>query len=297
MMYKYREKFEQDGGFRLFRDRVSVLGQSNLFGRRLTAQQNLLLAKRLDDYIAAISGLGNGPLTPDSKFPDTPLTKADFIEVDHSAPFYKYVNDTTWNYLRSGSFQFGTAEFYRNQPNIEIQDQREGYGHFHLVCGHDQLTMSLVSGYNCAIYCGTDQIDGSNDDLMRTRFGRKRIKIEPVGGFIARAKKCIGAYRSRIYDVVYRDIKSLVDDFSDVRRFIEIAGQQKLSHGALHKLNKAYFSTFYEYGLLPGIYSKPKRYSQERERRLIFETKRDIRLKPIIIDDKTLLDFITFLGE
>lgn len=296
MPCEYRENFEQNGGYRLFRDRVSVLSRSFSFSRRLTDQQNLALAKRLDDFFAAIDGHVDGALDPNSKLPETPLTKADFAEVN-PATMYKYAEDATWEHLRRGSFQFGTAEYYRNSPNIKIQDRREGFGHFHLTFGNDQLNVSLISGYNCGIFCGTDQIDGPNDDLMRERFGRKRIKIEPVREFIARAKKCIGAYRSRIYDVVYRDIQSYADEFPDVRKFIEITGRGDLTPASLRKLNRKFFRTFYEYGLLPGLYCKPKGYSVERERRLIFETTRDIRTKPIIIDDKTLLNFVTFLGE
>jgi hypothetical protein len=180
---------------------------------------------------------------------------------------------------------------------IKINDRREGFGHFHLTFAGGQLNVSLNSGYNCLIFCGTSQVDALNDTLMCERFGRKRIKIEPVDEFIARAKECIGAFQARIYDVVYRDIQNYSAEFPSLQRIFGIVGKGNLSRESLHKLHEEYFEVFYEHGLLPGLYCKPKRYSDERERRLIFETTRDIRTKPIIINDETLLEFIIFLGE
>ncbi len=299
MPYEYREKFEKDGGFRLFRDRTSVLLRAFSYGRRFSDQQNVRLAQRLDTFMDAVDHyVQDAPARNLEKVPSAgaPLSKVDFSEVDPT-PMYKYVSDDTWDYLRSGSFQFGTAEYYRTSPNIDIQDRREGAGHFHLTFGNNQLNVSLVSGYNCAIFCGTSQIDGPNDGLMRQRFGRKRIKIDPVSEFMARARKCIGAYRSRIYDVVYRDIQSYTEEFPHLENILEITNRDKLTKAALRKLNKEFFRTFYEYGLMPGLYAKPTKYSDERERRLIFETRKDTRMKPIIVRDKRLLDFITFLGE
>ncbi len=252
MPYEYREKFEKDGGFRLFRDRTSVLLRAFSYGRRFSDQQNVRLAQRLDTFMDAVDHyVQDAPARNLEKVPSAgaPLSKVDFSEVDPT-PMYKYVSDDTWDYLRSGSFQFGTAEYYRTSPNIDIQDRREGAGHFHLTFGNDQLNVSLVSGYNCAIFCG-----------------------------------------------VYRDIQSYTEEFPHLENILEITNRDKLTKAALRKLNKEFFRTFYEYGLMPGLYAKPTKYSDERERRLIFETRKDTRMKPIIVRDKRLLDFITFLGE
>ena len=300
MHHNYRHEFEINSGYRLFRDQVSVLLQSNSFGRRLTNAQNVALAKALDDFLDAVREhkAVQAPSIPDDgiSLPDRPLSKADFAEAP-PGPFYKYVREDTWNYIRQGSFQFATAEYYRNTPNIDIQDRREGAGHFHLISGNDQLNVSLISGYNCTIYCGTSQIDGSNDALMRERFGPRRIKIDPITEFIARARQLLGAHRSRMYDAVYRDIQSYTEEFPGVERFIKITRRGNLTEAALGQLNEEFFDTFYEFGLMPGLYAKPNKYSVERERRIIFETEKDIREGPKIVDDKALLDFVTFLDN
>ena len=291
---RYHHKFEPDAGFRLFRDRVSVLLHSNSYGRRLTDKQNLILAKAIDEYMDGISGAEK---TSDSRaipLSDRPLTLRDFAELDTDY-IYKYVSDSTWSYIAQGSFQFGTAEFYRNTPNIEIQDRKEGVGHFHLRHENDQLNISLTSGYNCAIFCGTGKIDGPNETLMRQRFGKRRIRIAPLKQFTERAKILIGAHRCRVYDVIYQDVQSYAAEYKGVKRFIEIAGRGDLRMSALKKINKEFFELFYEYGLMPGLYAKPKKYWVESERKLVFETVKDIRNKPIIVNDAALRDFVKLL--
>ena len=170
-------------------------------------------------------------------------------------------------------------------------------GHFHLTSGDNQLNVSLISGYNCAIYCGTSEIDGKNDALMRERFGRKRIKIEPIDLFMARAAKSIHAHRYCVRDIIYRNAASYSEEFPGIERLIEITGRGDLTLAALNKINKEFFRIFYDYGQIPGLYVKPEIYSVELERRLVFETTQDIRMKPIVFEDKTLLDYVTFLGE
>ena len=227
--------------------------------------------------------------------PDRPLTMHDFAEVDTDY-IYKYVNESTWNYIAQGSFQFGTAEFYRNTSNIEIQDRKEGVGHFHLIHENDQLNISLTSGYNCAIFCGTGTIDGPNEALMRQRFGTRRIRISPLKQFAERAKTLLGAHRYRVYDVIYRDVQSYTAECKGVKRFIEITGRRDLAIRALKKINKEFFELFYEYGLMPGLFVKPRKYFVENERKLVFETPKDIRNKPIIVNDDALRDCIELLN-
>lgn len=284
----YSESFEKDGGFRFWRDRVSILVRSISPGRTLNAEQNIALSIHLDRYFDAILGhpARNAPAQ------EVPLTRSDFVQPD-KGPLFKFVSDRTWGFLKKGSFRFGTAEYYRNQPNLDIQDRYEGLGHFHLVSGEDQLNVSLAAGYNCAIFCGTSQIDGPNDDLMRQRFGRKRIRIDDLEAFATRAAQCMGAHRTRVYDVVYRDVHSYREESPVVDRCKELV----LGNLVLRDLNVEFFDTFYEFGLLPGLYAKPRKYEVESERRIIFETAADIRQEPIDIEDQVLHGLVTFLGE
>jgi hypothetical protein len=288
----YTESFENDAGFRFYRDGVSTLVRSMSLGRRLSAAQNIAFSSHLDRYFDKI--LGHPARNAAAQ--DAPLTKSDFVQPG-KGPLFKYVSDQTWVFLKKGSFKFGTAEYYRNTPNMDIQDRHEGLGHFHLVSGEEQLNVSLAAGYNCAIFCGTSQIGGPNDELMRQRFGRKRIRIDELEAFTTRAAQHMGAHRSRVYDVVYRDVHSYGEDSPVVERFKKLVGTGDLSPSILHSLNTEFFDTFYEFGLLPGLYAKPRKYEVERERRVIFETATDIRQKPIVFEDQVLHGLVTFLGD
>jgi hypothetical protein len=225
----------------------------------------------------------------------TPLGPEHFPEVKPE-PFYKYVSENTWNYLKQGSFRFGTAEYYRRVENTGIRDEKEGFGHFHLQSGAKQLNVSLCAGNNCVVYCGTGKVDGPTDRLMRERFGPRRIRIDDLEGFAQRANKCLGSARFRIVDVIYRDIKSYTTELRGVERFLEIAGRGNLRPSSLRKLNREFFTAFYEFGLIAGVFVKPTRYSDERERRLVFELRKD-RREPFPIEDKKLRDLATFLPD
>jgi hypothetical protein len=106
-----------------------------------------------------------------------------------------------------------------------------------------------------------------------------------------------GSAQKRVYDVVYRDVHSYREKSSVVDRFKGLVGTDNLTRPILHNLNIEFFDTFYEFGLLPGLYAKPRKYEVESERRIIFETAADIRQKPIVIEDEVLRGLVTFLGE
>jgi hypothetical protein len=287
MKYRYKEKFEANGGFRFFRDKRTVLLQATSYGRRFTEQQ-------LGSYVRSINGLldsisGRPSTSTDSV--GSALTKADFPVVN-SGPLYKYVSDSTWDYIKRGSIQLGTATYYRTTENGNIKDEREGVSTFHLGDGNDQLHVSIISGFNCAIFCGTSYFEGEDDELMRSRFGEKRLRIDRVDEFVSRTCKLIGAYRARIYDVVYTDIKHFSAEVKGISRFIDITGKGDLTEQSLHKLNSRFFETFYDFAFAPSLFSKPTGYSVEHERRVVFELRDDLRKPTLIFDGSSLLDLI-----
>ena len=57
-------------------------------------------------------------------------------------------------------------------------------------------------------------------------------------------------------------------------------------------INKAFFSTFYKYGFMPSLFTKPTSYKEEKERRIVFETAADLKSPTIAINDKSLLDCV-----
>jgi hypothetical protein len=49
----------------------------------------------------------------------------------------------------------------------------------------------------------------------------------------------------------------------------------------VHKINTTFFETFYDFGFLPSLLAKPTKYSVERERRIIFEIRDDLKAPTI----------------
>jgi hypothetical protein len=293
MRYRYKERHEKDGGYRFLRDKKSIFIQAIGYGRRLTEQQIAAYDRRINEYLDNVAGRSaEAPKAVQA------LRRDDFPDVG-TGPLYKYVSDETWGYIRQGAFQFGSAQYYRTTPNIKIRDQREGASNIHLMSGDNQLNVALISGFNCAIFCGTAYIEGPDHELMLSRFGSKRLKIEPVSQFLARVCELTGAFRARVFDVVYNDLKHYAAERADIERFPSIAKEKggKLTSSSLRRINKAFFATFDEYGFMPSLFAKPTRYAQERERRIIFEMRVDLRRPTIVVNDTSLLKFVTLVDS
>jgi hypothetical protein len=269
MSYKYKERFEPDQGYHFYRDNHSILIRAMSYGRRLTDDQTASYVRGTNRFMDALKSV-DAPIPTLTK----PLVESDFA--DHSdQPLYKYVSDSTWTYLSEGSFQFGTAKYYRETPNINVQDRHEGASTFHLTHDDNQLNVTIVSGLNCALFCGTSSLDGPEHSRMLEQFGAKRIKIDPLKDFISIVKPHLGAFSARTHDVKYTDLKNYTAEFPGIERFGEISrlgGSSDLNRRKLRKLNEAFFSTFYKYGFMPSLFSKPTSYESERERRIVFET-------------------------
>ena len=293
MPYKYKEKFLPDNGYRFYRDDRSILVQMLAYGRPLTDTQLVSVAKNFNKYLDTI--LKRDPQTPAY---GPALQRSDFKDLK-SEPLYKYVSDSTWNHICKGSFQLGTAEYYRNTPNMNIRDQREGASMFYLVSGNNQLSVAITSGFNCALFCGTSFVQGPDHELMLSRFGRKRIKIDPLDEFVAALAKHIGAFSAHVYDIIYADLKNYLAKREGIERYSEIMGKGKgdTDKTKMRKINESFFSVFYEYGFMPSLFSKPVAYKVERERRVVFERRDDIKSPTLIVEDKSLLKYISLVDD
>jgi hypothetical protein len=134
MGYRYKERFEPDQGYHFHRDNLSVLVRAMSYGRRLTDDQTASYVKHTGRFMDALKSV-DAPIPTLTKA----LVESDFV--DHSdQPLYKYVSDSIWKYLSEGSFQFGTAKYYRETPNINVQDRHEGASTVHLT--HDDIVGS-----------------------------------------------------------------------------------------------------------------------------------------------------------
>lgn len=287
-MPRYREIFEKDAGYRFFRREVSILIQTISYGRRLDEKQNAALAEANSRYLDAI-----GNRTPLRYRHQPALMPDDFAQVSDQA-FYKYISDETWEHIKRGSFQFGTASFYRSTPDIRIGDVREGIATFYLTEGLDQLSVSVVSGYNCALLCGTAGI--GDRKLMEARFGGRLLRVEPVSEFAASVARRIGARSFRIHDIHYTDLKTYSLETAGIQEFWEIVFRHdkggNLTERSLAELNRRFFHTLYSAAYMPSMFSKPSSYAAERERRIAFELPADLGMPRLVVTDPSLLQFV-----
>jgi hypothetical protein len=290
--YRYKTRFEPNQGYHFYRDSVSILIRALSYGRRFTEEQNASYVRHINQFFDALKSV-DAPIPS----PRKPLIEADFADLSDE-PLYKYVSDSTWKYLSDGSFQFGTAKYYRETSNIYAQDRHEGAATFHLTNNENQLNVSIVSGMNCALFCGTSLLDGSDHKLMLEKFGRKRIKIHPLKDFVALVKTHIGAYSARTDNVIYTDLKNYIAELRGIERFAGISGSGASTDSnrrKLRQINETFFSTFYEYGFMPSLFAKPTSYAEERERRIVFETRADLRTPTVVVNDKSLLNYVTLV--
>ncbi len=285
---KYRESFEVDKGYRFYQNKISILVQQIAHGRRLGSDQLSKYVAAINEYLNSISGRKN--ILSNEIFP---LTRSNFPQVKEGS-FYKYVSDETLEYIKRGLFQFGTAQHYRDSENEGIRDDREGMSTFHIGSGNNQLHASIVSGFNCAIFCGAaDQ--NRDEELMQSRFGRNVLVIKDPTKFITHVCGLLNARESYIYDVVYTDLKNYVLELDDIDSFYKIASDGSLSNSALHEINRHFFQIFYEASFMPSMFSKPSLYAPERERRMIFEMHTDISTPTIIVEAPELLNLIEII--
>jgi hypothetical protein len=287
-MAQFREEFVPNGGFRWYRGGSSILTQAFSFGWRLSSQENLAYARAVYQFLDGVS-----PRAPIDYQSGSVLIGADFPEVS-DAEFYKYLSHGTWGYVKDGSFQFGSAAYYRSTPNMNIRDEREGAGTFHLTSGPQQLNMTLTSGFDAAIFCGTGGI--GDRALIHKKFGERLIRIRPVRRFAELVARRIGARNFEIRDVIYTDFKSYQIELPGINDAIDILRAENprgdLTERSGHKLNKRFFEQFHRIGKLPSLFTKPRAYAVERERRIIFDLPRDLDLPQIRLSDPSLLKFI-----
>jgi hypothetical protein len=57
-------------------------------------------------------------------------------------------------------------------------------------------------------------------------------------------------------------------------------------------MNRHYFQAFYDIAFMPSLFAKPRSYAVERERRMIFERREDLRSPTIIVNDPECLKYI-----
>src|SRR5262249_47970754 len=129
----------------------------------------------------------------------TLLTENDFAN-PKDIVFYKFGA----NYILKDSFQFGSIEYYRNIEDQKSKDPREGWSNLVISTRDRMFDASLVSGYNCYLFCGSWSLQNRKE--MSEGRGLKIIKIVNVRDFAEEVRSIIGAKRFLLKKVIYDDL-------------------------------------------------------------------------------------------
>jgi hypothetical protein len=272
-----RRVFEQYRGFRYFKDNVSILVKAISRTKKdvsLTDKQLTSYGQALLEFFNSMEGLminkeNDGLILQSEDFPEF-----------RNQSLFKYVPEpVVKNYILKGSFQLGSINYYRQTENQKIQDKLEGYSNIVINSNQRQLNITLTSGFNFYIFCGT--ICSNVNNQMSSKFGQKIIEIPNILAFAKAVQKSIGAIRFYINRVQYADLK--IFNINDNSFDVEAATSPDI--------NENVFNRLYNYSFLPSLFVKPSGFSPEKEIRIVFEMPRDTK-KIIRISNKGLLHYI-----
>lgn len=300
MPYQYSTRHLPYQGMELRRDQRSILAQMltpwKVF---LTDQQRISHRHNTEDLMRKVDAHARGVDFPAlERTTSSILTSADFSSPPADA-FYKYVPERSWQFIQRGSFQFGSPEYYRRVENPFIQDWFEGFATLHFLSDICEVSIALRAGSNCAVFCGTGEVNGTNHNRMMRQFsdeGGKCLKISPVDEFATHIKRRLRAFRVRQHDVVYTDAKVATVQSSAADGLRALFDHTSLDMRFVI-MNREFFATFYDAAILPCLFAKPYSYAHERERRLIFELRGDLRQDVVRLNDPELLQFVEVVDK
>ncbi len=146
-----RHIFETDAGFRFFKENVSVLLHASARFKHDAIVTNLdifNLFKSLNRFLEVV-----GTYDRESQGTSTLMSAKRFPDLDE-VEFYKFLPPSSLEYYRSGSFQFGPIQFYRDIENQNSRDRMEGFANIVFkapsMCGPCHWLQVTTSGY-CAV--------------------------------------------------------------------------------------------------------------------------------------------------
>jgi hypothetical protein len=282
-----RHEFEPDAGFRFFKGEVSLLLHAAARYRQNVIATNLDLFKffqHLNRYLQNI-----GAYEPERLSTSTIIT-ADHFPDPKDIEFYKYLPDRSLDYYRGGSFQFGSIKYYRSIEQQNSKDTMEGLSNIAIKTPKRLHCMSLASGYNFGIFCGTSNLNRRRE--MSERFGPRIIKIANIRRFAEEVQSLLGATGFYFNHVIYDDLKMF--RARTLKSFDLVKTDAPNDNFDPQVIDDAVFDLLYDITFFPSLFMKPTRFSVEQELRLTFEMSKDVP-DVLKITNKNLLKYIEII--
>ena len=161
-----RHEFEANSGYRFFKDGVSILLQVASRFRQGTIVTNKDLFHDFQRINKALQDMG--AYDGERQGVSNPMT-ANHFPPHKGREFYKFLPERSLDYYKEGSFQFGSIQYYRSVEQQNSKDSMEGLSNLAIKTPRHLFRMSLASGYNFALFCGTSTL--SRREQMSARFG------------------------------------------------------------------------------------------------------------------------------
>ena len=284
MTVKY--SFEPDRGYRFTKEEISLLFHASARFRNNAVVTSLDLFhffKALNRFLAEVGA-----------YDHEKVATCEALDIDHfpnltNATFYKFLPERSLQYYIDGSFQFGSVEYYRSIEQQNSRDRMEGLCNIALKTRTHLFGMSLASGYNFGIFCGTASLNKQEE--MSERFGPRIIKISRFKEFAEEVKQRLNAHRFYFNHVRYNDLKMFR---AKTLKSVQLSRDEPPENFDPSLINDLAFDLFYEKSVLPSLFIKPSRFSVEEELRLVFEMPRDVP-EVLRINDKDLLKYIEII--
>ena len=281
-----KSKFLKYKGFLHTKNNISLLAQFFSITKeniRLTDAEKAKMSNAIVDYLLNVGNLKRYPENIDNILVRDIFTPS-------TGHIYKYINEQVYNdFISKGIFRLGSIKYYQAVENDRIKDEFEGFTNLFLDYINRELMVTLFSGYNFAIFCGTSNYNSNsnNSEDMKNKFGRIILKISDPIEFGNIIKETLRAKSYYCYEIKYSARKIFSIDF----------GNERFDHTFKDKyeITPELFDIFYNNSFFPSLFIKPEFFSDEKEIRIAFEMDRDID-DPIDIENKDLLKYIEILN-
>lgn len=263
-----RHEFEPNAGYRFFKNDVSLLLHASASFRQdaiVTNKDLFNVFKRINKYLQDI-----GAYEAERQGVSDILT-AEHFPASERVEFYKYLPERSLKYYLEGSFQFGSIRYYRDIEQQNSKDSMEGLSNIAIKTPKHSFGMSLASGYNFGIFCGTSDLSRRSE--MSERFGPRIIKIANLKNLAEEIQAILGAKRYYFNHVMYNDLKIF-----RIKTLKSILLSRADPPGDFDPdlIGDATFDLLYDNSFLPSLFMKPTRFSIEEELRLVFEMPKDV---------------------